>query len=79
MLTDTIHELHHRRNDGIDVALLWDREDGRLFVTVDDARTGDSFVLGIGAEHDAMDVFHHPYAYASYLRVEVDELLLLAV
>ena len=70
MLTDTTKELDHRRNDGIDVALVWDRSDGRLFVTVDDSRTGDSFVVRVGAGEDPMDVFHHPYAYAAWLRID---------
>ena len=70
MPTDNIHELHHRRNDGIDVALLWDRAEDRLFVTVDDARTGASFVVRVEAGEDAMDVFHHPYAYAAWMRID---------
>ncbi len=66
MSTDTILELDQRTNDGIAVALLWDRTDDRLFVTVDDARTGDSFVVHVGEDEDALDVFHHPYAYAAW-------------
>src|SRR5687767_5858446 len=39
MTNDTITELNRRSNDGIDVRLLWDREDSRVFVTVDDTKT----------------------------------------
>ncbi len=35
-------------------------------MAVDDAKTGDSFVIDVGADENAMDVFHHPYAYAAW-------------
>ncbi len=69
-MTETIHELNHRANDGIDVRLLWDSTDNSVYVTVDDVRTGDAFALKVSKEDDALDVFHHPYAYAAYHRVE---------
>jgi hypothetical protein len=37
---------------------------------VQDWRTGEAFELSAGA-HEAMDVFHHPYAYATRGGVEV--------
>jgi hypothetical protein len=71
MTTDTtIQELDQRTNDGIAVALLWDRAERRVFVTVDDARTGDSFVLEVAAGESPLDVFRHPYAYAALQRVD---------
>lgn len=62
--TSTLRELDHRVNDGIDVRLLWRPEDDRTIVAVSDARTGESFTLEVGAGQRALDVFHHPYAYA---------------
>jgi hypothetical protein len=59
-----LRELDHRVSDGIDVRLLWRPEDDRALVTVSDAKTGDSFTLEVGANQRALDVFHHPYAYA---------------
>ena len=57
-------ELAQRENDGIAVTLLWHTESDRLTVTVRDRRTGEAFDLEASARN-AMDVFHHPYAYAA--------------
>jgi hypothetical protein len=65
-LLHSMRELHSRINDGIHVRLLWRQDDGRVVVAVDDAKTGDSFVLEVKREESAMDVFHHPYAYAAW-------------
>ena len=65
MTTETMTELHHRANDGIAVRLLWDRLDGRVVVAVDDAKKGESFVVGVREHDNPLDVFHHPYAYAA--------------
>jgi hypothetical protein len=62
-------ELAQRENDGISVTLTWHTETDRLTVSVRDWRTGEAFDLPAGA-HDAMDVFHHPYAYAAQHGVE---------
>jgi hypothetical protein len=62
--TETLRELDHRVNDGIDVRLLWRPEDDRAIVTVSDNKTGESFTLEVAAHQRALDVFHHPYAYA---------------
>jgi hypothetical protein len=60
----TRRELDHRHSNGIDVTLSWSPVGDALFVTVlDDA--GDSFELAVEA-HEALDVFHHPYAYAAH-------------
>jgi hypothetical protein len=61
-----MQELDCRRSDGIDVRLLWSRHDGRVLVTVDDARTGESFAIEVRDDERALDVFHHPYAYAAH-------------
>ncbi len=57
-----VRELSRRINDGFDVRLLWDPHTNRVFVTVTDQRHGDSFVLAVDAA-DAVDAFHHPFAY----------------
>jgi hypothetical protein len=55
-------ELAHRASNGLDVALLWSRQTGRLVVAVADTRTGETFT--VDAPHDrALDVYNHPFAY----------------
>jgi hypothetical protein len=66
MLTTTdgaVRELDGRTTDGIDVRLLWNPHTNRVSITVDDAHTGVWFELEVPAA-DALDAFHHPYAYA---------------
>jgi len=58
-------ELAHRAGDGLVVLLLWNRADGELKVVVDDLRTGGSFELAAGDGKQALDAFHHPFAYAA--------------
>jgi hypothetical protein len=58
-----MRELDRRRNDGIDVRLLWNQTDDRVVVTVFDAKTSDAFKVEV-APYNALDAFHHPYAYA---------------
>ena len=62
----TMRELHGRVNDGIRVVLLWSETDGRVAVSVDDAKTGDAFAVEVRPQDHALDVFHHPYAYAAW-------------
>jgi hypothetical protein len=57
-------ELAHRRNDDVEVSLLWDRERDRLFVFVEDVRAGHRFSLQAPRDH-ALDVYYHPFAYAA--------------
>jgi len=59
-----VTELHHRNADGVDVSLYWDRGAEDLLVLVEDSRTGSTFSLTASRER-ALDVFYHPYAYAS--------------
>jgi len=61
----TIHELDHRNSDGIDVRLLWRRDDNRALVSVADAKTGSEFMIEVKPRERALDVFHHPFAYAA--------------
>ena len=60
-------ELAYRADDGIEVALLRSAYDNRLTVTVSDMRSGERFALD-AAPHEALDVFHHPYAYGLHKR-----------
>lgn len=63
-ITTQRRELDNRRSQGIDVTLWWSPPTNSLFVTVlDDA--GDSFELVVDP-HEALDVFNHPYAYATH-------------
>ena len=61
----SLRELHSRVSDGIHVRLLWSRQDDRTTVAVLDTKTGDSFHVDVRAHERALDVFHHPYAYAA--------------
>jgi hypothetical protein len=62
-------ELAFRANDGVEVTLLRSRTDGRLAVIVEDSKNEESFELAATAEN-ALDVFHHPYAYAAARKIE---------
>ncbi|HKP17449.1 MAG TPA: hypothetical protein VJT84_03150 [Gaiellaceae bacterium] len=55
-------DLADRRNDGLEITLLWNRLTGRVKVTVDQVHTGRHGELEVPAE-DAMVAFHHPFAY----------------
>jgi hypothetical protein len=61
-----ISELSSRSGDGIDVTLLWQRCDNTAFVAVADRRTGEEFSLDINEDDNALDMFHHPFAYAAH-------------
>ena len=58
-------ELDSRVSDGIEVRLLWRAQDDRVLVAVRDGRTGDAFAVEVADDQRALDVFHHPYAYAA--------------
>jgi hypothetical protein len=59
----TLRELAHRRNDGLDVRLVWDQARDRVYVELVDHKTGDGFDVMVLPGEKAMDVFHHPFAY----------------
>jgi hypothetical protein len=59
-------ELHSRMNDGIQVRMLWREQDNGVFVAVHDTRDARSFLLEVREGEHALDVFHHPYAYAAW-------------
>jgi hypothetical protein len=60
--TQIITELAFREANGIAVSLVWNRATDGLTVIVSDA--AGSFEIPAPAAK-AMDVFEHPYAYAS--------------
>jgi hypothetical protein len=64
MASKRTQELDFRSTDGLEVTLLWQPETNQVSVTVFDAKTGDDFDLDVEPA-DAMDAFHHPYAYAA--------------
>ncbi len=64
-------ELDEREADGVSVVLTWTRGADVVAVTVGDARTGDSFELVVAENEQALDVFHHPFAYARARGVEL--------
>jgi hypothetical protein len=65
----SLRELHSRTADGILVQLLWCEVENRVFVSVDDNRTGESFSVEVPAGESALHVFDHPFAYAAQARV----------
>jgi hypothetical protein len=58
-------ELDSRTSDGIHVQLLWHPLGGHVTVAVTDTKMGQAFELEVGHGQRALDVFHHPYAYAA--------------
>jgi len=68
----TTHELHSRVNDGIHVRLLWRSDDDHLWVSVTDTKRPEQFGIEVRDRRLALDVFHHPYAYAAHYGVQAD-------
>jgi hypothetical protein len=64
--SSNVRELAHRRNDGLDIRLLWDPATDRVTVALQDGKTGDGFEVEVGPGERALDVFHHPFAYAAF-------------
>jgi hypothetical protein len=57
-------ELAFRSFGGVEVALLWRRDDDELTVAVVDLNAASSFAIAVHGA-DPMDVFHHPFVYAA--------------
>ena len=62
-MTTTMTELNQRHSNGITVTLLWNPANGEIAVHVHDEPAQQEFQLAC-APNEAMNVFHHPYAYA---------------
>lgn len=58
-----IRELDHRNDDGLEVTLLWSARTGKVFVTLEDARTSERFHFAVDPSA-ALDAFRHPYVYS---------------
>jgi len=63
-MTSTVQELDSRENDGITVSLLWSPPTNELTVHVYDASVGAGFDLA-ASPAEAVEIFHHPFAYAA--------------
>jgi hypothetical protein len=61
----SIKELDQRENDGLNVRLLWDEITNTVWVDVVDVKRGGAFILPVNKGENPMDVFHHPFAYAT--------------
>jgi hypothetical protein len=68
--SELVLELDRRIADRIDVSLLWHERDDRVLVAVADGKTGDSFTIEVRDGERALDVFHHPYAYAAWRGID---------
>ena len=64
-MNNNLHELAHRRNDGIDVTMVWDSASDQVTVAVEDRKQDARFEIVVGPGERALDVFHHPFAYAA--------------
>jgi hypothetical protein len=69
-MPDLLRELDHRTVDGLDVWLLWNESAGSVVVSVYDTKSGEAFEIQVRGGDRALDVFHHPFAYAAHRRVE---------
>jgi hypothetical protein len=66
----TTIELDSRTTDGIEVRLLWHKDEDRVTVAAFDLRSGEVLEVAVGESENALDVFHHPYAYAAFHGVQ---------
>jgi len=66
----SMRELHSRVSEGVHIRLLWCEGDGRLAVAVTDTRSCEAFSIELRDGEDALDVFHHPFAYAAWHGIE---------
>lgn len=69
MMKTLTHELLVREGGGLEVALVWRQGADTLAVVVSDERLGASFEVSAPRDR-ALDVFHHPFAYAAAQGVE---------
>ena len=58
------NELAVRKNEGLEVSLLWSKSAGLVKVAVDDATLDEQFEFDV-AGADALAAFYHPFAYAA--------------
>jgi hypothetical protein len=56
-------ELADRHTNDVDVVLMWGQRSGQLWVLVTHRRSGRTSRIN-ATSTNALDVFHHPFAYA---------------
>lgn len=59
---DDWRELASRENHGLAISLHWSKAADQVKLTVVDATYGEEFELAV-AGPDALEAFHHPFAY----------------
>jgi len=64
MTQTDITELAQRRNDGLEITLVWARDDDSVHITVLNERTGRTVAFPVDRTK-ALDAFYHPFAYAA--------------
>ena len=52
-----------RSGGGIEVALIWNRDEGSLVVFAYDATTSEEVAIAV-TDDEATEVYQHPFAYA---------------
>jgi hypothetical protein len=67
-----LQELAYRYSDGLEVTLFWHQVTEGLTVCVCDQRRGSYFEIR-PEPHQALDVFYHPYGYASFSTVRYED------
>ena len=68
----TSKELAHRKQDGLEVTLLWDEASNRVTIELTDERTETAFAFLVDPAC-ALDAFYHPFPYAAVLGAEFQE------
>jgi hypothetical protein len=64
MSPTNLTELAQRRNDGLEVTLLWAPADDSVHLFVVNERTGSTAAFPVDRAK-ALDAFYHPFAYAA--------------
>jgi hypothetical protein len=62
-VTKHLVDLTSRRAGGIEVALIWNRNERTLVVFAHDAHTDEDVAIPVTAD-EANEVYSHPFAYA---------------
>jgi hypothetical protein len=65
VFTSEARELDARTAEGIDVHLLWHPATDTVSVAVFDSTNEEAFELVVDSA-EALDAFHHPFAYAAF-------------
>jgi hypothetical protein len=65
-------ELAHRRQDGLEVTLLWDALSNEVWIELVDESIEHAVDFGVDPRF-ALDAFHHPYVYAPLPEADAEE------